>query len=125
MLLYTIVTSHWYLHPCIFFVFNENVYYLFLLGTITCSSPTASPADGLIQNVANRRARSATWSYHFYPDEPCVELTIHLPFAVLLKYVHIRPHGAAISSEFNDLCFYRYFLKYFYKINNLLSLLIF
>ncbi|XP_059157271.1 baculoviral IAP repeat-containing protein 6-like isoform X2 [Physella acuta] len=68
------------------------------LGTITCSSPTASPADGLIQNVANRRARSATWSYHFYPDEPCVELTIHLPFAVLLKYVHIRPHGAAIST---------------------------
>ncbi|CAL1542612.1 unnamed protein product [Lymnaea stagnalis] len=68
------------------------------LGTITCSSPTASPADCLIMNLANRRARSATWSYHFYPDEPCVELTIHLPFAVLLKYVHIRPHGAAIST---------------------------
>ncbi|KAH9496163.1 Baculoviral IAP repeat-containing protein 6, partial [Bulinus truncatus] len=68
------------------------------LGTITCSSPTASPSDGLIQNVPNRRARSATWSYHFYSDEPSVELTIHLPFAVLLKYVYIRPHGAAIST---------------------------
>ncbi|GFS25394.1 baculoviral IAP repeat-containing protein 6, partial [Elysia marginata] len=68
------------------------------LGTITCSSPTAVPADGLVQPLANRRARSATWSYHFYPDEPCVELSIHLPFAVLLKYVHIRPHAAAISS---------------------------
>uniref|UniRef100_A0A2C9JJC5 Dual E2 ubiquitin-conjugating enzyme/E3 ubiquitin-protein ligase BIRC6 n=1 Tax=Biomphalaria glabrata TaxID=6526 RepID=A0A2C9JJC5_BIOGL len=68
------------------------------LGTITCSSPTASPADGLIQNVANRRARSATWSYHFYSEEPSVELTIHLPFAVLLKYVYIRPHGAAIAT---------------------------
>ncbi|GFO34551.1 baculoviral iap repeat-containing protein 6, partial [Plakobranchus ocellatus] len=68
------------------------------LGTITCSSPTAVPADGLIQMVASRRARSATWSYHFYPDEPSVELTIQLPFAVLLKYVHIKPHAAAISS---------------------------
>ncbi|XP_035825485.1 baculoviral IAP repeat-containing protein 6 [Aplysia californica] len=75
------------------------------LGTITCSSPTASPADGLIQFGANRRARSATWAYHFYPDEPYVELTVHLPFAVLLKYVHIRPHGSAIANYISLLCF--------------------
>ncbi|XP_041353670.1 baculoviral IAP repeat-containing protein 6-like isoform X2 [Gigantopelta aegis] len=69
------------------------------LGSISSSSPTASPADVLIQtSPPHRRARSAAWSYHFYPDEVWVDLTIHLPFAILLKEVQIQPHGSSIST---------------------------
>lgn len=70
------------------------------LGTITSSSPTASPADVLIQaSPPHRRARSAAWSYHFYPDEAWVDLTIQLPFAVLLKEVQIQPHLTSLASK--------------------------
>ncbi|KAL8592605.1 hypothetical protein ACOMHN_026535 [Nucella lapillus] len=69
------------------------------LGTIMSTSPTASPADTLIQTSApHRRARTAAWNYHFYPDEPWVELVITLPFAVLLRQVHIRPHNGALTT---------------------------
>ncbi|XP_064603703.1 baculoviral IAP repeat-containing protein 6-like isoform X3 [Liolophura sinensis] len=69
------------------------------LGTITSSSPTASPADVLIQaSPPHRRARSAAWSYHFYPDEAWVDLTIQLPFAVLLKEVQIQPHLTSLAT---------------------------
>ena len=64
------------------------------------TSPTASPADALIQTSApHRRARTAAWSYHFYPDEPWVELVITLPFAILLRQVQIRPHNGALTSK--------------------------
>ena len=68
-------------------------------GTIIATSPTASPADALIQTIGpHRRARTAAWNYHFYPDEPWVELVITLPFAVLLRQVQIRPHNGALTS---------------------------
>ncbi|XP_062579414.1 baculoviral IAP repeat-containing protein 6-like [Saccostrea cucullata] len=69
------------------------------LGYICSSSPTASPAEVLIQSSPpHRRARSAAWSYHFYPDEAWVDLTIQLPFAVLLKEVQIQPHGTSLTT---------------------------
>ncbi|ESP03095.1 hypothetical protein LOTGIDRAFT_157060, partial [Lottia gigantea] len=65
------------------------------LGQISSSSPTASPSDVLIQAAPpHRRARSPAWSYHFYPDEAWVDLTIQLPFAILLKEVQIQPHAS-------------------------------
>lgn len=74
--------------------------YLSLSGTISSSSPTATPAEVLIQaSPPHRRARSAAWSYHFYPDETWVDLTIQLPFAILLKEVQISPHSTSLSSE--------------------------
>ena len=73
---------------------------LSITGSISSSSPTASPAEVLIQAAApHRRARSAAWSYHFYPDEAWVDLTIQLPFAVLLKEVQIQPHNASLTSK--------------------------
>ncbi|XP_067680641.1 baculoviral IAP repeat-containing protein 6-like isoform X2 [Haliotis asinina] len=69
------------------------------MGTVSSSSPTASPADVLIQtSPPHRRARSAAWSYHFYPDEAWVDLTIQLPFAVLLREVQIQPHGSSLAT---------------------------
>ncbi|XP_069118544.1 baculoviral IAP repeat-containing protein 6-like isoform X2 [Argopecten irradians] len=69
------------------------------LGSISSSSPTASPADVLIQAAqTHRRARSAAWSYHFYPDEAWVDLTVQLPFAILLKEVQIQPHSASLTT---------------------------
>ncbi|OWF45700.1 baculoviral IAP repeat-containing protein 6-like isoform X2 [Mizuhopecten yessoensis] len=69
------------------------------LGSISSSSPTASPADVLIQAAqTHRRARSAAWSYHFYPDEAWVDLTVQLPFAILLKEVQIQPHNASLTT---------------------------
>ena len=64
------------------------------------NSPTASPADSLIHATQpHKRARSAAWSYFFYPEEQWVELVITLPFAILLKHVQIRPHNGMLTSE--------------------------
>lgn len=68
-------------------------------GTITSSSPTAQPAEVLLQATPpHRRARSAAWSYIFLPEEAWCDLTIHLPAAVLLKELHIQPHLASLAS---------------------------
>lgn len=69
-------------------------------GTITSSSPTAQPAEVLLQATPpHRRARSAAWSYIFLPEEAWCDLTIHLPAAVLLKELHIQPHLASLASK--------------------------
>ncbi|XP_013417535.1 baculoviral IAP repeat-containing protein 6 [Lingula anatina] len=69
------------------------------LGSISSSSPTASPAEVLVQaSPPHRRARSAAWSYHYYPDEAWVDLTIQLPCAVLLKEVQIQPHLTSLAT---------------------------
>lgn len=70
------------------------------VGTITSSSPTAQPAEVLLQATPpHRRARSAAWSYVFLPEEAWCDLTIHLPAAVLLKELHIQPHLASLASQ--------------------------
>ncbi|XP_016842826.1 baculoviral IAP repeat-containing protein 6 isoform X2 [Nasonia vitripennis] len=69
------------------------------LGTVSWLHPTAQPADVLIQSATpHRRARTAAWSYHFYPDEAWVDLTITLPCAILLKEVELQPHLASLST---------------------------
>ncbi|GAB6020665.1 hypothetical protein CHUAL_003335 [Chamberlinius hualienensis] len=69
------------------------------MGVITLKDPTIQPADILLQPTApHRRARTPAWSYHFYPDESYVELTITLPCAVLLKEVRIQPHLTSLAS---------------------------
>lgn len=74
------------------------------LGTISWLNPTAQAADVLIQNAtSHKRARTPAWSYHFYPDEAWVDLTIILPCAILLKKVELQPHHTALSSKFDIL----------------------
>lgn len=74
---------------------------LFFVGSITSSSPTAQPAEVLLQATPpHRRARSAAWSYIFLPEEAWCDLTIHLPAAVLLKEIHIQPHLASLASKY-------------------------
>ncbi len=69
------------------------------LGSISSSSPSAGPADVLIQAAPpHRRARSAAWSYHFYPEEAWVDVTITLPCAILLREVQIQPHQSSLAS---------------------------
>ncbi|XP_046485616.1 baculoviral IAP repeat-containing protein 6 isoform X2 [Neodiprion pinetum] len=69
------------------------------LGTISWSNPTAQPADVLIQSAApHKRARTAAWSYHFYPDEAWVDLTVTLPCAILLREVELQPHLTALAT---------------------------
>ncbi|XP_046401534.1 baculoviral IAP repeat-containing protein 6 [Ischnura elegans] len=69
------------------------------IGTITSSSPTAQPADVLIHSAPlHRRARTPAWSYHFYPEEAWVELTLSLPCAVLLKVVELQPHLTSLAT---------------------------
>ena len=71
------------------------------LGTISSSSPTAQPADVLIQSFpSHRRARTPAWSYHFYPDELYMDLTLRLPCAVLLKEIQLQPHLTSLASKF-------------------------
>lgn len=82
--------------PC----FNKKKTNCSFIGTITSSSPTAQPAEVLLQATPpHRRARSAAWSYIFLPEEAWCDLTIHLPAAVLLKELHIQPHLASLASE--------------------------
>ncbi|XP_071454170.1 dual E2 ubiquitin-conjugating enzyme/E3 ubiquitin-protein ligase BIRC6 [Hetaerina americana] len=69
------------------------------IGTITSSSPTAQPADVLIHSAPlHRRARTPAWSYHFYPEEAWVELTLSLPCAILLKVVELQPHLTSLAT---------------------------
>ena len=79
---------------------GENLHNFAPLGTISSSSPSASPADVLIQSAPpHRRARSAAWSYHFYPEEAWVDISISLPCAILLKEVQIQPHLTSLASK--------------------------
>ena len=81
------------------FLCIQNVF--FTAASITSSSPTAGPAEVLVQSSPpHRRARSAAWSYHFYPEEAWVDLTVTLPCAILLKEVHIQPHLTSLASKF-------------------------
>ncbi|XP_057338600.1 baculoviral IAP repeat-containing protein 6 isoform X3 [Microplitis mediator] len=67
------------------------------LGTISWIKPMVEPADVLIQSAApHRRARTAAWSYHFFPGEAWIDLTITLPCAILLKEVELQPHLTAL-----------------------------
>ncbi|KAG8233771.1 hypothetical protein J437_LFUL003842, partial [Ladona fulva] len=69
------------------------------IGTITSSSPTAHPADVLIQSAPlHRRARTPAWAYTYYPEEAWVELTISLPCAILLKVVELQPHLPSLAT---------------------------
>ena len=47
----------------------------------------------------HRRARSAAFSYHFYPDERWMDLTITLPCSIVLREVHVQPHVTSLASE--------------------------
>ncbi|ELT93547.1 hypothetical protein CAPTEDRAFT_223860 [Capitella teleta] len=78
---------------------NEGLQNFAPVGTISSSSPTACPADLLLNaSPPHRRARSAAWSYKFYPDEAWIDLTISLPCAILLKEVRIQPHQTSLST---------------------------
>ncbi|XP_043255701.1 baculoviral IAP repeat-containing protein 6 [Colletes gigas] len=69
------------------------------LGTISWLNPTAQPADVLIQNATpHKRARTAAWLYHCYPDEAWVDLTITLPCAILLRKVELQPHLTSLAT---------------------------
>ncbi|XP_076225750.1 BIR repeat containing ubiquitin-conjugating enzyme isoform X2 [Nomia melanderi] len=69
------------------------------LGTISWLNPTAQPADVLIQNTTpQKRARTAAWLYHCYPDEAWVDLTITLPCAILLRKVELQPHLTSLAT---------------------------
>ncbi|XP_065205960.1 baculoviral IAP repeat-containing protein 6-like isoform X3 [Planococcus citri] len=70
------------------------------LGTIILDNPAAQPADVLLMSATpHRRARSAAWSYHFYPEEKSVDLKILLPCAFLLKEVHLQPHHMSLATS--------------------------
>ncbi|KAI9556663.1 hypothetical protein GHT06_016453 [Daphnia sinensis] len=69
------------------------------LSTISCSHPSAQPADVLLQpNPPHRRARSPSWSHHFYPAEQYIELTITLPCPVLVKEIQLHPHLTSLAT---------------------------
>jgi len=69
------------------------------LGIISSSNLTTQPADSLLQaSPPHRRARTPAWSYHFYPDEHWVDLTINLPCSVLLKEIQMLPHLTSLAS---------------------------
>ena len=68
-------------------------------GSIICTNPSGNPVDVLLQNAApHRRIRSATWSYHFQPNEHKVGLFLTFPYAFLLKEVQILPHTVSFGN---------------------------
>uniref|UniRef100_UPI00358FA005 baculoviral IAP repeat-containing protein 6 n=1 Tax=Myxine glutinosa TaxID=7769 RepID=UPI00358FA005 len=78
---------------------SEGLHNFAPYGTITSTSPTAQPAEVLLQATPpHRRARSAAWSYIFLPEESWCDLTVHLPAAILLREIHIQPHIASLAT---------------------------
>lgn len=70
------------------------------LGIISWFNPAAQPADVLIQNsTPHKRARTAAWLYHCFPDEAWVDLAITLPCAILLRKVELQPHLTSLASK--------------------------
>lgn len=81
-------------------IYEETLLNFAPLGTISWLNPTTQSADVLIQNCTpHKRARTAAWLYHCYPDEAWVDLTITLPCAILLKKVELQPHLTSLASE--------------------------
>ncbi|XP_017761383.1 PREDICTED: baculoviral IAP repeat-containing protein 6 [Eufriesea mexicana] len=69
------------------------------LGIISWFNPAAQPASVLIQNsTQHKRARTAAWLYHCFPDEPWVDLMITLPCAILLRKVELQPHLTSLAT---------------------------
>lgn len=50
----------------------------------------------------HRRARSAAWSYHFYPAESWLDMTLTLPYTIILKEIQIRPHLGSLQSKISS-----------------------
>lgn len=56
----------------------------------------------LISVAAPRRARSANWSYHFSEGSgEWFDITLSLPYHIILYEVQIRPHVPTLNSEFS------------------------
>ncbi|MFH4982761.1 hypothetical protein AB6A40_009470 [Gnathostoma spinigerum] len=52
----------------------------------------------LAASPPHRRARAANWSYHFYSGEEWLDLTLTLPYQIMLHEVQIRPHAPALNT---------------------------
>jgi len=55
-----------------------------------------------------RRTRSTNWAYHFYPAESWLDITLQLPFPIVLQEICIKPQPTALQSELSilyTLCF--------------------
>ncbi|KAG5831643.1 hypothetical protein ANANG_G00305900 [Anguilla anguilla] len=68
------------------------------LGTITSSSPTAQPAEVLLQATPAPPRPLGRLVLHLPAGGAWCDLTIHLPAAVLLKELHIQPHLASLAT---------------------------
>ncbi|CAF2055249.1 unnamed protein product [Rotaria magnacalcarata] len=67
---------------------------------ITCSNPSASSPEILLQSNNNlqtalpsssRRLRSPPWSYTYQPNEQRCTLTVQFPYSIILKSIQIIP----------------------------------
>lgn len=67
---------------------------------ISTENSTAQPPDVLVLPpiASHRRARTAAWSYLFYPNESHIDLNITLPTAILLKEIQLQPHLPSLQS---------------------------
>lgn len=68
--------------------------------SISTENSTAQPPDVLVLPpiASHRRARTAAWSYLFYPNESHIDLNITLPTAILLKEIQLQPHLPSLQS---------------------------
>uniref|UniRef100_F1KPF7 Baculoviral IAP repeat-containing protein 6 n=1 Tax=Ascaris suum TaxID=6253 RepID=F1KPF7_ASCSU len=67
--------------------------------SIASSSSMAHQLSTLLAAAPpHRRARTANWSYHFYPSEEWLDLTLTLPYQIMLYEVHIRPHPPTLNT---------------------------
>ncbi|VDM37229.1 unnamed protein product [Toxocara canis] len=67
--------------------------------SIASSSSMAHQLSTLLAAAPpHRRARTANWSYHFYPGEEWLDLILTLPYQIMLYEVHIRPHPPTLNT---------------------------
>ncbi|VDK44650.1 unnamed protein product, partial [Anisakis simplex] len=67
--------------------------------SITSSSSMAHQLTTLLAAAPpHRRARTANWSYHFYSNEEWLDLTLALPYQIMLHEVDIRPHPPTLNT---------------------------
>lgn len=82
------------------------IFFLIFIGSISSSSPGAQNLN-LLLNIpqSNRRSRTPQFSYNFDTFQNWFDITLVLPYPIMLKEVIIKPHTYMLASNIKFLFF--------------------
>lgn len=83
-----------------------SINFFYYLGTIS-SEQTPNISEELLSLISVTTPRRTKWSYHFNDGNgKWFDITLNLPYHILLHEVQIRTHVPALNSEFASFLFF-------------------